>query len=217
VAVNHEIAAALAAAGVPPARVAVLAPFFGGVMEPPAPPAGLAPFRASHAPLLAAALLPSPIYGVDLLLPAFAALRARHPGAGLVLFGLGSDDPALRREGVLGLGEIPHAGALGVLREADVFVRPTRADGDAVTVREALALGRRVVASDVGHRPAGCLLFPAGDASALAARLADACAAPPPRAAAPAADPLEALLAAYRELSGDAPAGEPRPAHASAR
>jgi len=47
-----------------------------------------------------------------------------------------------------------------------VFVRPTLADGDAVSVREALALGRVVVASAVGERPAAARLFPAGDAAA---------------------------------------------------
>jgi len=203
VAVNGEIAAELAASGVPPGRVAVLAPFFPGMIEARRAPAGLAAFRAAHAPLIAAAISPGPIYGADLLLPAFAALRRRHPRAGLAAFGARTD-AELRGEGVLGLGELDHDEALAVLEAADVFVRPTRADGDAVSVREALSLGCRVVASDVGHRPAPCLLFPAGDAEALAERLIAACDAPPPEAAPREADPLEVLVATYRALWSEA-------------
>jgi glycosyltransferase involved in cell wall biosynthesis len=205
VAVNEEIAAELHACGVAPERVIVLPPFSPEVLDDRAPPAPLAGFRARHAPLLAAAIAPGPTYGADLLLPAFAALRARAPGAGLIAFGPGTDAPAWRVPGVLGLGEVAHAGALAVIEAADVFVRPTRADGDAVSVREALALGCTVVASDVGHRPGGCLLFRAGDAGALAARLAEAAAASRPGPRPPAGDPFVVLLATYRALWARAP------------
>lgn len=43
-----------------------------------------------------------------------------------------------------------------LLKEADVFVRPTNRDGDANSIREALALGVETVASDVAMRPQGC-------------------------------------------------------------
>jgi hypothetical protein len=84
-------------------------------------------------------------------------------------------------------------------------VRPTRADGDAVSVREAIALGCAVVATAVGHRPPGCLLVPPGDVAALAARLAEAAAAPraPPRERG--ADPFDALLGIYAALGAPAP------------
>lgn len=202
VAVNGEIAAELVASGVPAGRVEVLAPFFPAVLEARRVPPGLTAFRAAHAPVFAAALSPGPIYGADLLLPAFAALRRRFPRAGLVAFGVGTEQE-LRGEGLLGLGEIDHDQALAVLEVADVFVRPTRADGDAVSVREALSLGCRVVASDVGHRPAACLIFPAGDGAALAERMAEACEARPPEAPAREADSLDDLVAAYRALWGE--------------
>src|SRR5205823_13169182 len=48
------------------------------------------------------------------------------------------------------------------------FVRPTYFDGDASSVREALSLGVRTVASDTDFRPHGTRLFPKGDADALA-------------------------------------------------
>jgi glycosyltransferase involved in cell wall biosynthesis len=199
VAVSDEIAGALAQAGVPRSRLTVLPPFSPALLEPGEPPAALAAFRRAHAPVVAALLAPGPIYGADLLLPAFAALRARSPRAGLVAFGAATGDGCLSAPGVLGLGEISHAAALAVLEAADVFVRPTRADGDSVSVREALALGCRVVASDVVHRPAGCALFPSGDSAALAARLGEAAQAgrPDPRPGR-AEDPFDALFAIYR-------------------
>jgi glycosyltransferase involved in cell wall biosynthesis len=105
---------------------------------------------------------------------------------------------------VLGLGDVDHPAALAAMGAADVFVRPTRADGDALSVREALALGRAVVATAAGHRPAGCLLVPPGDAAALAARLVEAAAAPPPAARA-GPDALEGLLALYASLAPPRP------------
>jgi len=203
--VNDEIALELRRSGVRPERISVLPPFSPAVLAVRAPPPALAAFRAAHAPLVAAALAPGPTYGGDLLLPAFEALRARRPRAGLVAFGGGTDGDAWRAPGVLGLGEIPHAAAVAVLAAADVFVRPTRADGDAVSVREALALGCAVVASEVGHRPPGCLLFPAGDGRALSARLAQAARAPRPGRRVPPADPFDALLGLYAALWPSSP------------
>lgn len=200
VAVNVEIAAALASAGVD-RPVTVLPAFSAEVLERPAPPPRLAAFRAAHAPLFAAALAPSPIYGADLLAAAFERLRAHLPGAGLAVFGAGTEAAAWNGPGRLGLGEIDHGEALAVIGEADVFVRPTLADGDAITVREALALGCAVVASEVGHRPAGCLTFPLRDGKALLARLSEAAArgraarVPPPRG-------FDRLFALYEHLSG---------------
>ena len=203
---NAEIAGALAASGVPGERLSVLTPYSPTVLEARDPPAALADFRAAHAPLLAAALPPGAVYGADLLLPAFAALRARLPRAGLLVFGAGTE--ALGVAGLLGLGEVAHATALAVLEAADVFVRPTRADGDAVTIREALALGCGVVASDVGHRPSGCLLFPSGDLAALTDRLVEAARAGRPGARPVAGeDPFEAIIAMYRMLWAEAGPG----------
>lgn len=220
-AVSGPIAEALHGCGVPAHRVKVLPAFVAAALVPGPPPRGFAALRAARAPVFVAALAPGPTYGEDLLLPAFVALRARHPRAALAIFGPGTEGGALAAAGlgmgVLALGELDHSGALAVIAGADVFVRPTRADGDALSVREALALGRRVVASAVGHRPAGCLLFPAGDAGGLAARLAEAAAlpAPPPTGRiAPVRDPFRDLLALYRALAH--PASLPRDSAAPA-
>lgn len=54
-----------------------------------------------------------------------------------------------------------------LMRSSTVFVRPTHSDGDSVAVREALSLGKMVVASDVIRRPDGCALFRSGDVNSL--------------------------------------------------
>lgn len=48
---------------------------------------------------------------------------------------------------------------LPILAQADLFVRPTITDGDANSIREALALGIPTIASDVVERPSGCITF----------------------------------------------------------
>ncbi|OFX24294.1 MAG: glycosyl transferase [Anaeromyxobacter sp. RBG_16_69_14] len=211
VAVSHELSATLEGCGVPAARLEVVPAFLHAGLVPGAPPARFTAFREARAPLFCAALAPTSTYGEDVLLAAFAAVSDREPRAGLVVFGEGSERGPVAalglRQGVLALGEIDHAAALGVLGACDVFVRPTRADGDALSVREALSLGRKVVASEVGQRPPGCLLFRAGDAAGLAALMIDAArsAPAPPGHGRPDRDPLESLLAIYRSLARERP------------
>lgn len=55
-----------------------------------------------------------------------------------------------------------------VLQDSDIFIRPTLTDGDSIAVREALALGKIVVASDAVQRPSSCYLFKTGDSNSLA-------------------------------------------------
>jgi glycogen synthase len=209
VAVSRAIADALVGAGVPPARVTVVPAFLAAGVVPGPPPRRFAVVRQARAPLFCAALAPTPTYGEDLLLAAFAEVRARAPRAALAVFGPGTErGPAASlglRGSVLALGELDHPAALGVMAASDVFVRPTFADGDALSVREALALGRPVVASATGHRPPACLLFAPGDAAALAGRMLEAARTPAPRGQEPVSDPFEALTAIYGALSAGRP------------
>jgi hypothetical protein len=46
-----------------------------------------------------------------------------------------------------------------VMEYSDIIVRATNTDGDSLTVREALFLGKRVIASDIVKRPTGIVLF----------------------------------------------------------
>jgi glycogen synthase len=180
VAVNEAIAAALVdAARLPASRIIVCPAFTPSALAFRLPPPGLAQLRRMHPLLIACALAPGPEYGAAVMLDAFARVRARHGGAGLVVYGPGTRAPELaaaaRARGLAGfvhlLGELGRERALAVVAAADLFVRPTLVDADAISVREALALGRPVVASDVGARPPQAALFPAGDAVACAERI----------------------------------------------
>ncbi|PYS32840.1 MAG: glycosyl transferase, partial [Acidobacteria bacterium] len=60
-------------------------------------------------------------------------------------------------------GDVGHELCLTLMARSAVFSRPTLRDGDSISVREAAALGVPVVASNVGTRPEGVLLFEPGD------------------------------------------------------
>ncbi|HME90949.1 MAG TPA: glycosyltransferase, partial [Myxococcaceae bacterium] len=122
------------------------------------------------------------LYGRALMLRALRRVAQTHPRVGLALFGAGVPAEQLaaeaRAEGVEerinDFGELSHPTALALMRGCDAFVRPTSADGDAVSVREALALGVACVASDAVPRPSGVVLFRSGDAIDLARTIARA-------------------------------------------
>lgn len=125
-------------------------------------------FNSAHHPLVGAIANTEPEYGVPLLLQAFLNLRHAHPSIGLVIIGLNAADLETigdyRNIADLYLpGELSHDTTLSVMKELDVFVRPTYFDGDANSVREALALGVPVVASATSYRPPGVRIFPIGD------------------------------------------------------
>ncbi len=138
-----------------------------------------------------------PQKGVDVLLEAFARVRAEAPGLSLEIIGEGESPPALeavRRHPEVAAGHVVLTGALGHerfarLRAADVFVLPTRADSFPLSILEAMAAGLPVVASSVGAIPwlldeGACgALVPVGDAEALAASLLHLARHPEQRAA----------------------------------
>jgi glycosyltransferase involved in cell wall biosynthesis len=211
IAVSRPVAEALAAAGVPPPSVRVIPAFLAESIS-----AGELPFSAQEArgrfsPLLAWADHPSPVYGRTHALAALGWIARRHPAAGAVVFGPGTEGAAFRAEAerrgvgdrVVGLGPLAHAEALAVIGAADLFLRPTLADGDAVTVREARALGTRCLASDAAPRPEGVPTYRAGNARALAEAAHEVLAQPPPpRHRGGAAEEVWTL---YRELAGEWP------------
>ncbi len=126
-------------------------------------------FKRSHSPLLGAILNTSPEYGALFLFGVLEALRKEYPQIGLVCIGLTGDD--VKKIGYSGEtsgymylpGDLPHDAALSVIQRVDVFIRCTKFDGDANSVREAMALGVPVVATRTAYRPAGVMTFPIGD------------------------------------------------------
>jgi glycosyltransferase involved in cell wall biosynthesis/peptidoglycan/xylan/chitin deacetylase (PgdA/CDA1 family) len=127
-----------------------------------------------------------PIKGVDVLIRAFALALPDLPGAGLTLVGGGTaldDNVALAAE--LGISERLHftgrlPNALPYIRSADIGVLPSRREGLPVVALETLALGRPLVATDVGGTPTVVRdgetgwLVPPEDPAALARALVEA-------------------------------------------
>ncbi len=68
-------------------------------------------------------------------------------------------------EQMFAIGDVTHEACLAIIARSDLFVRPTLSDGDAISVREAIAMDTPVVASDVVARPEGTLCFKTGDAT----------------------------------------------------
>ena len=58
-----------------------------------------------------------------------------------------------------------------LIENADIVLRPTNKDGDALTVREAIFLGKTALASDVVERPEGTVLFKTRDMKDLEIKL----------------------------------------------
>ena len=58
-----------------------------------------------------------------------------------------------------------------LIEKSDIVIRPSNADGDALTVREALYLGKMALASDVVERPPGAVIFKTRDMTDLEVKL----------------------------------------------
>ena len=132
-------------------------------------------------------------------------LRGRHPEIACLVMGSGDEQAQaeqLVRERnlqncILFLGNVSHEKCISVMSRCDLFVRPTFADGDANSVREALSLGIPVVASDVGNRPPGTVLFRTGDVDDLVAKIEETWSRPHPL---PHADRNETAAANFKSL-----------------
>ncbi|WP_067825229.1 glycosyltransferase family 4 protein [Nocardia inohanensis] len=121
--------------------------------------------------------------GIDVLIRAWATVRAAHPHARLVIVGTGTAEPELR---ALARGDdsIVFTGAVSDEQLTELYVRseltvvPSLAlEGFGLIALESLAAGRAPIVSDCGGLPDSVreldasLIVPPGDADALAARL----------------------------------------------
>lgn len=171
--VNEAIATALGELGIPSDHIEVSPAFVPISPARTEAPPQIEAFLEERFPVLSAAMFLRPEYGFELLLEAVERLKNRYPRLGCLVMGAcEAETPAFRAGGAALLtGDLDHELCLSLIGRSNVFVRPTFEDGDSISVREAVALGVPVVASNVGFRPPGVLLFEAGDAAGLTASL----------------------------------------------
>ena len=121
-----------------------------------------------------------PRKGLPILVDAFAGIRARVPGATLVLIGPGDADdvladvPAEVRDAIVVLGRLDEADKARALASLDAYVAPnTGGESFGIVLLEAMAAGAPVIASDLDAfarvlDEGRCgVLFPVGDSDAL--------------------------------------------------
>jgi glycosyltransferase involved in cell wall biosynthesis len=163
-----------------------------------------------------------PVKNHELLLEAFARVRAHFPAAHLLLVGDGPRRAVIEeRAGRLGMASYVHVTGVvpdsaPYLREMDVFALSSHIEGLSISLLEAMASGVPVVATSVGGTPmllqdgaCGRLTRP-GDAEDLAAAVADALAGGPSVAATAASAralvhehySIERMVDAYEEAYG---------------
>lgn len=221
IACTDEIAEALLAVGVRQSRVVVLSNALPLRLDPRADqvlPPEVADFADAHAPLIASISGWYDLYGSQDLVEAVRELRLTNPALGLVLMVKAGGDAAFRAGLLDRVSRDDLGGAVMVrederavfpiLRRSDAFVRTPHHEGDAISVREAMAVGTPVVASDVGFRPDGVLRYRPADPADLAARLSEIICRRPAGGARDDRDPgegernLDFLLMSYRRMAG---------------
>ena len=214
--VNAQLGDLFRRYGVQPERIRLILPHAvdPNEMAPQLPPA-LESFYRAHGPVLLSVSGLEPEYDLNLQIEAMDSIRARFPRAGLAILGSGSIEAELRariaskpyRDHVLLAGDVPHSVTLRAIRDADLCLRTTLYDGDAVSVREAICLGAPIIATDNGMRPPGVRLIPIADREALVRAVVEELSSER-TAAGPAVitgrENIEAVLDLYRELAPDA-------------
>ncbi len=180
IAVNPLIADVFRRYGVEEDRIKVIYPFVHRTPDPDVTvPDKLASFAARHSPFLLTVGLLEDEYDLFMQIDELEKVLDVFPGAGLMIIGSGSLETSLREAiktkpyaaNILLAGDVTHAVTLHVINDADILLRTTRYDGDAISVREALFLGTPVIATDNAMRPDGVSIIPVGDAHALVAEV----------------------------------------------
>ena len=194
IAASEVVKDQLVSIGVPSSRIRTIPAYLEPSAEGPQSPLpqGLEGFIDTHEPVLSVYGwrqdtddLGRDVYGFDVAVDAAGTLRHERPNLGLVICIPQPDDAArlndlrqrirgadLADQVWLQLQALPDATLLWAA--SDVFLRPTTTDGDSVAVREALAVGTPVVASDSAPRPEDVRVYEWGTSDALAAAVSRA-------------------------------------------
>ncbi len=176
IAVNDRIADVFRRYGVREDSLFVIRPFAlkqpdENIVVPPE----IENFYASHSPVLLSVGGLETDYDPIFQVSAMKDILADFPDAGLVLVGSGSmldEVESIKTESgygsnILIAGNVEHAVTLKLIGDADILLRTTFFDGDAIAVREALFLGTPVIATDNKMRPEGVHLINIGNSAGL--------------------------------------------------
>lgn len=144
-------------------------------------PAALEEFIERHQKLLISVGLLETDYDLELQINAMERVLKSQPATGLIIVGSGSLKAGLEgliaskvyADNVLLAGDTDHEVVLRLIERADVFLRTTVFDGDAISIHESLFLGTPVIATDNGMRPEGVNLIPVGGEEELANAILD--------------------------------------------
>ncbi len=177
IAVNEAIADVFRRYGVSPDRIKIILPYSLRLPnENITVPKVLADFCERHSPILLSVGGLEKDYDPLFQIDAMKDILAEFPNAGLMLVGDGSMRSKVESEisasgcaeNIFLTGNIEHGITLHLINDADILLRTTLFDGDAISVREALFLGTSVIATDTHSRPEGVYLIGIGDKNALA-------------------------------------------------
>jgi glycosyltransferase involved in cell wall biosynthesis len=210
IAVNPEIRNAVAALGVSDRKIEIIPAYF--------PPEGvtwdssdtaLANLRKQCGLLVFTSGFLHPDWGILRAARSLRAIRNLEPG--MIVAHSGVADPDYEKQvrsavpdpkRLLFYGELPRDRFLGKLAAADIYIRASLYDGDSLAVREALGLGKAVIASDCAGRPAGCTLFPTDSQEALNEALRRVASHPRSASVNPSESGSDSLLEIYSDLLG---------------
>lgn len=180
ISVSESIADVFRGYGVPTERIEMISPFSSELPDPRVEiPATFKEFSKKYSPMILSVGGLEPDYDPLFQIAAMKDVLEDFPNAGLMVVGDGSMrnevertiDASGYKDRIFLAGDVDHAVVLHLIKAADVVLRTTLFDGDAISVREALFLGTPVIATDNGMRPNGVYLLPIGDTQALTREL----------------------------------------------
>lgn len=190
---------------VPAERISVVPAF---LLEREPEPAPLPDLPPGDAPLALVSGIGVPIYWWEGLLDAVERMGSKLRWALSVYmeYAPGYFDEIQRRAAALPnvalIRDLDPPAFQNLLAHSDLFVRPTLVDGDSVALREALAAGKPVVASDAVPRPAGVTLFRSEDVDDLVRVVTDAVERLDARPPETTTDFSEEILDVYAQVAG---------------
>jgi glycosyltransferase involved in cell wall biosynthesis len=151
---NKRMADEITALGVPPSKIEVVTlgadAYFGEHWEQSVNVAG----RSEGAPTILSTRAHEPLYNIDVIIDAFAAVTRSHPPARLAIAHSGSLTTALRAraENVPGIkftSTVDEAALRDLMMQAEVFVSVPSSDGTSVALLQAMSAGCFPIVADL--------------------------------------------------------------------